>query len=335
MSRPKKNPHKFIVENYLFNHPSSIYNPSFKYFDSCFYGHNCNSFLTIYSEDCNYEIYNLTKNINSNSNQDNEKVFENLDGVISCRPVNLTIKNLTKIPVYYIDFLCVNKNKRKKGIAPKLIQTHEYNQRRLNKNIQVSLFKREGELVGIVPLVIFKNYFYNISIQLTSLSSQTFSQIKYVFVNKNNFYLFINFIIQYYYLFDCVAIVEPSNILQLIESEHIFIIIGIIDGNIISSFIFKDFNLTYESEKILELSCSLIHPDYLSYIVELFSNSLSFINKKLLAKYLSIESISNNCLLLQSFENINLLPKSTSQVAYFLYNYSLSPILPEKSFILI
>lgn len=258
-----------------------------------------------------------------------------IDGVITGRPINLTIKNLTKIPVYYIDFLCVHKNKRKKGIAPKLIQTHEYNQRHSNKNVKVSLFKKEGDLVGIVPLVIYQNYFYNISNELTSINSQTYSHIQYVYVNKTNFHLFIDFLIQNYYLFDCVAIVEPSNILNLIEAEHLFIIIGIIDGNIISSFIFRDYNLNYNSSKILELSCSLIHTSYLEIIIELFSKSLSLINKKLLAKYIYIESISNNCDLLNKLNNLNILPISKNNIAYFLYNYSQTPILPEKSFILI
>lgn len=337
----RKKIHKFVCDNYLVNHDFSEYYPSFLFFDACFLGHNGNSFLSIYSDNCNYDKYNLKNLIlkekmdNSQDQKNQSKIFEDMDGVITGRPINLTIKNLTKIPVYYIDFLCVNKNKRKQGIAPKLIQTHEYNQRHLNKNVNVCLFKKEGELIGIVPLVIFKNNFYDISTELTSYSSQTFSQIKYVFINKTNFYLFINFLIQFYYLFDCVAIVEPSNILKLIEAEHIFIIVGILNEQIISSFIFKDFNITYKSGKIIELSCSLINPDYELNIIEFFSKSISVLNKQLFAKYLNIESISNNCLLVQSFEKINLYPKASTPSAYFLYNYCLNPILPEKCFILI
>ena len=39
-----------------------------------------------------------------------------------------------------------------------MIQTHEYNQSHKNKNICVSLFKREEELTGIIPLTIYKTY---------------------------------------------------------------------------------------------------------------------------------------------------------------------------------
>ena len=324
----QKNIHNFVCKNYLVNHEYSEYSPTFSFFESCFIGHNGPSFITLYSEN-----YNSNKTLNLI----NDKTAENIDidGIITARPVNLTIKNLTKIPVYYIDFLCVNKHKRKKGIASKLIQTHEYNQRHLNKNVSVSLFKREGELVGIVPLVVFKNNFYKITTELTLLPSQTFTQIKYFFINKVNFYLFINFLIEFYYLFDCVAVVEPSNILKLIEAGHLFIVVGLLDGKIISSFIFKDFNITYKSEKMIELCSSLINPEYLKYITELFSNSISLLNKKIIAKYLNIETLSNSGLLIQSFEKNNIFPIISSSSAYFLYNYSLSPILPEKCLILI
>ena len=38
--------------------------------------------------------------------------------------------------------ICVNKKYRGKQLAEKIIQTHEYTQRFLNKNISVRLFKR-------------------------------------------------------------------------------------------------------------------------------------------------------------------------------------------------
>ena len=67
---------------------------------------------------------------------------------ITSRPLNVLINNdknnkNTNFRVYYVDYLCVDKLYRKKGIAPQIIQTHNYNQRYLNKNIVVSLFNRE------------------------------------------------------------------------------------------------------------------------------------------------------------------------------------------------
>ena len=57
------------------------------------------------------------------------------------RPLHVVINNGmndAKFDVYYIDYLCVDKSYRKKGIAPEVIQTHYYNQSHINKNITVN-----------------------------------------------------------------------------------------------------------------------------------------------------------------------------------------------------
>ena len=66
----------------------------------------------------------------------------------------------------------VDKYHRNKNIAPQIIQTHEYNQSHSNKKICVSLFKREEELTGIIPLTCYDTYCYNIS-DFTDLSNFT------------------------------------------------------------------------------------------------------------------------------------------------------------------
>jgi hypothetical protein len=57
--------------------------------------------------------------------------------------------------VWYVDYLCVHVAHRKQQVAPTLIQTHEAYQRRHFPSYPVSVFKREGELTGIVPLVVY------------------------------------------------------------------------------------------------------------------------------------------------------------------------------------
>ena len=89
----------------------------------------------------------------------NDKITEKkeLVGAITGRPLLVSLNN-NKFISYYIDYLCVDKTKRKQGVAPQLIQTHEYNQRRQNKLVSTCLFKREGNLTLIVPLVIYHTY---------------------------------------------------------------------------------------------------------------------------------------------------------------------------------
>ena len=68
--------------------------------------------------------------------------------------------NSTKEIIYYIDYLCVNKNERKKGITQQLIQTHEYNQSTVSKT-QISFFKREGSVPLLVPFVKYKSIVFS------------------------------------------------------------------------------------------------------------------------------------------------------------------------------
>ena len=82
--------------------------------------------------------------------------YNKILGVISGYSLNVKINN-DEFKCYYIDNLCVKKNNRNKGNAPKLIQTHHYNSSHMNKNIRVYLFKREVKLNNIVPLTLFNS----------------------------------------------------------------------------------------------------------------------------------------------------------------------------------
>ena len=52
--------------------------------------------------------------------------------------------NFIEMPIYFLDYLCVNRNKDQTTIFRKLMQSHEHNQRCLNNNICVSLIKKRN-----------------------------------------------------------------------------------------------------------------------------------------------------------------------------------------------
>jgi hypothetical protein len=81
------------------------------------------------------------------------------DGVITSRPIHVALSK-SSFDVQYVDYLCVNTRQRKRGVAPKLIQTHDYRQARMVPNGLVSLFKREEELTAFVPLVAYDTVCY-------------------------------------------------------------------------------------------------------------------------------------------------------------------------------
>lgn len=102
-------------------------------------------------------------------------------GCIASRPLklcfleNTVIMNYKQIPAYYLDFICSHRDYKKKNISRNLIQTHEYNQRIANPNIQVSIFKKETDLCeGIVPLTKYRTYlFYLQNLKMRKLPAHT------------------------------------------------------------------------------------------------------------------------------------------------------------------
>lgn len=144
---------QLIQLNYLRN-KENTFTPYIDNIIPYFKGHNMESFWSVYYEP-NILIDNKT-----NKTIEEQKII----GIMTSRPLHVNIKNGRKdasFDVYYVDYLCVNKNNRKQNIAPQIIQTHEYNQSHLNKKISVSLFKREEELTGIIPLTVYKTVCYN------------------------------------------------------------------------------------------------------------------------------------------------------------------------------
>ena len=111
---------------------------------------------------------------------------------MTSKPINITLKNMKTFIAYYVDYLCVHNEYRKMNIAPEIIQTHEYIQRHNDKKIKVSLFKREGELTGIVALTTYLTYQFSIS----SISKYTLlhASMKLIEINKLNLNLLISFI---------------------------------------------------------------------------------------------------------------------------------------------
>ena len=131
----------FVKTNYLQNR----FMPDRKTICPYFQGHNTKSFVSFYNEPIL-----LLDSKNGNTIDENKLI-----GVMTSRPIHISINNPSStFDAYYVDYLCVDASYRKKGIAPQLIQTHHYTQSHSNPDISVSLFKREGELTGIVPLCV-------------------------------------------------------------------------------------------------------------------------------------------------------------------------------------
>jgi GNAT superfamily N-acetyltransferase len=308
-----------IKANYLQNR-DNIFNPHGDNIVPYFYGHNSKSFVSFYNED------NFMVNLTNGTTIEDKKII----GVMTSRPLSIIINNgnsEAKFDAYYVDYLCVDQLWRKKGIAQQLIQTHHYNQRHINKEIVVSLFKREDELTGIVPLCAYSTYGF--PVKSWTKPPHLDAVYKIVQVNAQNFHYLLDFIKLRNSSFDILISSSPSNIIELIKTKNIFIYIIIVDDEIISAYFYR--KSCVQIEKGLEvLSCfaSINNTDE-NIFIQGFKISFWKCAADNYFGFAAIENISHNNIII---ENILLKtrPSIISPTAYFFYNFAYPTFISNK-----
>ena len=186
---------------------------------------------------------------------------------------------------------------RKKGIAPQLIQTHEYNQRHLNKNIVVSLFKREDELTGIVPLCFYSTYGF--SVNKWTKPDELHPSYKMLEINEQNYHFLFDFIKKNNNNFDIIINKEVTNIIELIKNNNIFI---------------------YKNMEVLSCFASINNCDD-NIFIQGFKISFWKIAAEKYFGFAAIEEISHNNIIIDNLK-IKTAPLIVSPTAYFFYNFA-------------
>lgn len=306
---------KLIRNNYNRNNDAN-YLPDKDSFSQHFISHIDKCYVTVY----NNSLYQLDKN--------NIASKKSIIGVITGRPINITLKKAPKIKGYYVDFLCVDKDNRKKHIGPQLIQTYEYSQRHDNKDSCVSLFKREGILTGIVPLTVYKSYLF----YTTSIKSRSNIPINsFIEISEVNFELLTDYIDANKDNFDCIITVCKSNLLNLII-KNIYKVFGIINNKIlVACYFFKENNIIYNDKCIYENSINKHTSMDLVLSINNTNNNLFYDGfckalEKVKKYYINIENISHNNIIIDILQSKLLKPKFIAPMAYFFYNYAKRPI---------
>jgi ribosomal protein S18 acetylase RimI-like enzyme len=312
-----------IRGNYLQN-KDNIFTPQRENIISYLSGHNDKSFISFYNED-----YHIIESKSGNTITDKKVI-----GVMTSRPLNIYINNSDKnadFKAYYVDYLCVDKLHRKKGVAPQLIQTHHYNQRHLNKNIVVSLFKREDELTGIVPLCVYTTYGFPVT--TWTKPNDLSGEYKLLEINAQNFHFLFSFIRENQDKFGIVINPEVTNIIELIKTKNIFIYALLVDDSIICAYFFR--KSCVQIEKGMEvLSCfaSINNTDD-NIFIKGFKISFWKIAAENSFGFSAIEEISDNYTIIE-----NLIQKTKplikSPTAYFFYNFAYPTFKSNKVFII-
>ena len=317
----------FVKSHYLQNN-DNIYSPKKKNIIPYFNSHNSKSFFSFYTEDI------LFQDLKKGTMVEDKKLL----GIITGRPIHISINNSkndkinAKFDAYYIDYLCVDKNYRKKGIAPQIIQTHYYNQSHVNKNIVVSLFKREDELTGIVPLCVYSTYGFHVKKWTKPLDLH--SMYTLLEISEQNFHFLLDFIKLNNKKFDIIINSDISNIIELIKTKNIFIYVILINDEIISAYFYRK-SCTFIEKGLEVLSCFASINNCESEEIFIHGFKISFWKTAENNKFgfAAIESISHNNLIINNLL-LKTAPLVISPTAYFFYNFAYNTFKPEKVLII-
>lgn len=304
----------FIKINYLQN-KENVFIPESNNIIPYFKGHYYPALITFYNNDI------LLQDLKKGTTINDEKII----GLMTTRPIYVTI-NLnndynteTKFEAYYVDYLCVDKTKRKQGIAPQIIQTHHYYQSHMVKNISVSLFKREEELTGIVPLCFY--YTYGFPVKKWYKPPELHAVYKLIEINQQNIHKLYDFIKDNNKKFDILINVSESNIIELIKTNNIHIVSLIKDDQILGCYFYRK-TCTFIEKNIEVLSCfASVNDTDNDIFIQGFKISFWNIAAKYNFGYAAIENISHNDLIINNLIK-KTKPDIISPTAYFFYNFA-------------
>ena len=313
-----------LINTHYFREKSNFFKLTDKQFTPYLTSHNDKVFVSVYNE--KIQLIDTPYN----SIVDDDKMVS----VITSRPLNVVINNNNKdakFVCYYVDYLCVHNSYRKMGIAPQMIQTHHYTQSRLNKQVSISLFKREDELTGIIPLCAYSTYGF--AVDKWEKPQDMFPKYILVCITSTNMHLLTNFITTQSDKFDIMVTCEMTNLAELISTQNLFVYVIIHNDEISAAYFFRKTCIFIET-KLEVLSCFASINNCPT--IDVFIHSFKTLFWKIAADhyfgYCSIENISHNDGIISNL-CIKNKPAVISPTAYFFYNFVYNTSPSNKVFI--
>jgi hypothetical protein len=314
---------KFIQDYYVI-HPDAAYKPRQEDIMAYLESTNHPSYFNLYQEPT-LLLANGTPS---------ETLDDMLIGVISARVLNVTFlkkkgKKRIAFPVYYIDNLCVQPGYRKKGIPPQLIQTFHYSLSRQNPRVQAYMFKKEGKLNAIVPLVHYETHSFDIRAFQTEMILNPSMTLLSIGTQQLN--VLISFIKEQMPKFDCVVLPDVSSVLNLLKLEKL-LVFGILFGTeLIAAYVFRPLELFYEGQKTVECVAIISNCKDSAVLVAGFNMSLLKVREKCQTNILLIEANAHSQPVIAALcSNTSAVRKFTSPTAFFLYNYASYSVNKDK-----
>lgn len=270
---------------------------------------------------------------------------DELKGCMTTRPLHVDMftssgtKSVPSFEVNYVDYLCVNFAYRKQGVAPKIIYTHNYAIQREKHRIPISLFKKEEDITGIVPLCFYKTLTFDMN-TWTTLPEIPSNRGTVISCDSSKYTNIHNFIEEKKNQFQMTIIPSVGNIISLMDSENIYVYMLLDEKQSIQAvYFFRNNTMKYENdENSLTLIASIrvhnIPDDIFSYSCKLsITKIVKKYTKQIRYRYFSVENISSNDTILKDLEKKNV-PIQSSPTAYFFYNFACPTYNSNKIFIL-
>ena len=309
-----------LIKGHFLNEKKEKYNPPKHAVMDYFHAHNRNSHLSL-----QFELSPAT-----NNKRLSNKTFKKVISAMTTRPLNALLNN-NKVKVDYVDFLCVHKSHRKKGLAQKIIYSHYFNSRK-DKAGPVFLFKREGNINFIVPLTVYTAYVFPLK-NLKHPNLELPNNIICHLINDSNFALFSHFFEEIKKNFKCFISPESSHIKYLVSKKLLFICLVMEGQQPIATYIYRNPHTSYEGKQSVELIASYYQLGYYNEYIKSFRNTIVLINQIFPIDILILERISNNTelndFLLKRYPVLWKCP-----MAYFLYNFAYRPFFPSDVFLI-
>ena len=323
-----------FIKNYYVINENARYSPSEEDIFAYLHCSNHPSFFNIYQE----------PKIMFENGIPLKTLQQEIIGVTSSRVLNVRLyspQNKSKIiyfQSYYVDHLCIKPEYRKKNIPPQMIQTFYYNVSRTNKNVNTYMFKREGKMTAIVPLVYYDTY----SFDITYLQSEYLlnSSMNVIEVGLQQLNLLIAFIKEQSKLseFECVILPDISSIMNLIKLNKLKIYGIIFNGEMIATYTFRILEMYYSNKKTIE--CINILSNYThatsDILIAGFTTCIAKLNSgDNKSEILLIEDTADSKEVIDYlFYNKIVSCNFKSPTAFFLYNYACYSVKNRKALLI-
>jgi len=253
-----------------------------------------------------------------------------VQGVITARPmyIHFNTGKRTSLCVNYVDNMCVRKDSRKQGIGQILIQSLHYSIRHLNTNIDVCLFKREGDMTAIVPLTSYITTGYSV-IDIPKLRPERLS-LHVLHVTPQTFLSLSGFLKDTSEGFECVLHPEKMLMSRLISDKHLHVYTLIEDHEILAAYFFRNTYATINGVRGVECIAAIDRSPHKDTFFAGFCTAVRRVSRRLGAGFIWLEQTSDSCDLADALERHGVPVRTSCPNAFFLYNYAKYSNRPEK-----